>query len=593
MTRYYDDNIIEDIETRLDIVDVISETVNLTRKGNNYWGICPFHAEKTPSFSVSAEKSMFYCFGCHTGGNMFSFVMKRDGVEFKEAVETLAARAGVKIISATRKKDDKKARVLEINKAASEYYMLYLLGDQGKTGREYVDRRKITSQSIKEFQLGLAPEQWDNLEKYLLKKGFTHEDVQSSGLIKRNENRNNYYDIFRHRLMFPILNTSGDIIGFGGRVIDESTPKYLNTAETDLFSKRKNLYGLFQAKEFIRQANEAILVEGYMDCIKLHQADIKNVIASLGTAFTGEQAKLLLRYTENVLILYDGDEAGQRETLKAIEGLSEQGINTFVTSLPNDMDPDDFLNQYGKEEFLDFIKNNRISHIEFKIDRFLHISPELNMQNKVKIINLVKRDIDRLKSEVERDYHIKVLARKLMIEENIIYREYKPQVRYREKEGILRNKTEIIRDNTNYGNYSIEEKILAAILEDLNKLTLIKNSIGLDFFTQTELALLANYYDKLSGDSLKRQKELKIWAIEQNYDGIMARISFLFGENPLNDIEINNFIQGIIRQEEESRWQNMFGELNKLNNYGDFNNLLSFILNLDTFLNNFQEGGKS
>jgi DNA primase len=316
---------------------------------------------------------------------MFSFVMKRDGIEFKEAIQVLAAKAGVKIVTAERKKDDKRAGVLSINKAACEFYQNHLNSESGKTARKYLAQRRINAQSIEEFKLGMAPLEWDGLEKTMARKGLSHEELQLSGLIKRNENRNSYYDIFRNRLMFPIFNPSGDIIGFGGRVLDEAIPKYLNTAETDIFAKRRNLYGLYQGKEHIRQANEAILVEGYMDCIMLHQAGIKNTVASLGTAFTAEQAKLIQRYAENVLILFDGDEAGQRETLKAIEVLSQQGINIFTASLPDEMDPDEFLNKYGKEEFLDYIKNNRKSHIEFKIDRYLRFTPVWICRIKLKL----------------------------------------------------------------------------------------------------------------------------------------------------------------------------------------------------------------
>ena len=216
-------------------------------------------------------------------------------------------------------------------------------------------RRCINAQSIEQFKLGMAPDSWDGLGRNMLKKGFSQTELQLSGLIKRNENRDSYYDIFRNRLIFPIFNPRGDIIGFGGRVLDEAVPKYLNTPETDIFAKRKNLYGLFQGRDIIRQANEAILVEGYLDCIMLHQAGIKNTVASLGTAFTVEQAKLIQRYAERVLILFDGDEAGQRETMKAIEVLSQQGMKIFICSLPDEMDPDEFLNKYGKEEFEDYI----------------------------------------------------------------------------------------------------------------------------------------------------------------------------------------------------------------------------------------------
>lgn len=593
MMSNYDNRVLEDIETRIDILDVISETVNLTRRGNRYWGICPFHAEKTPSFSVSAEKNMFYCFGCHAGGNIFSFIMKRDGVDFREAVQILAERAGIKTVAVSAKRDDKRNRVLKINQAAAEFYKDYLLSKEGNAGQDYFAKRGISPDSIQGFGLGLAPEKWDSLEKHLVKKGFSHNDIVFSGLIKRNEQKNSHYDIFRSRLIFPIFNNWGNIIGFGGRVLDESLPKYLNTAETDLFAKRRNLYGLYQAREHIRQANEAILVEGYMDCIKLHQADIKNTVASLGTAFTADQANLLLKYTENVLILYDGDEAGQRETLKAIEALSGRGANIFTVSLPDRMDPDDFITRFGKEEFLGFIKNNKKSHIEFKMDNYMQSFAELNVQNKVKIIGLMKQDINRSQSELTRDYHIKILARKLMIEENLIRKEYDSSGRHVEKEGILRKKTEIIRDNENYGNYSIEEKILAAILEDLDLLSRIKSSVGRGLFSNPELSLIANHYAGLSGDASQRQNELKLWAIEQRLDGILGRIALLLGKNQLDEFQINSFIQDVKRREKDELWQKVFKKLQEVDIHADFNNLLGFILSFDTFLNNFQEGGKS
>jgi DNA primase len=592
MTRYYNDNVIDDIESRLDIVDVVSETVNLTRKGNRYWGLCPFHGEKTPSFSVSAEKNMFYCFGCHTGGSMFTFVMKRDGVDFKEAIQILAAKAGVKIATAGPRKDDKTAGVFKINRAAGDFYQRYLQSEDGILAREYLTRRCINAQSIEQFKLGMAPDSWDGLGRNLLKKGFSQAELQLSGLIKRNENRDSYYDIFRNRLIFPIFNPRGDIIGFGGRVLDEAVPKYLNTPETDIFAKRKNLYGLFQGRDIIRQSNEAILVEGYLDCIMLHQAGIKNTVASLGTAFTVDQAKLIQRYAESVLILFDGDEAGQRETMKAIEVLSQQGMKIFICSLPDEMDPDEFLNKYGKEEFEDYIKNNRISHIEFKIDRFIRLMPELDLHNKINVVNGVKDDVINLKSELEKDYHIKTLARKLEIEEFIIRQEIKPKGRYSEREGILRNKTEIIRDNKKYANYSIEEKIMASFLAREEHFHKIKDNIGLDFFVQPELQKLAQYYDQLSGDPADRQKQLKTWAAGQGLEETMVKITFALDEEPINEVQLDNFMNDVKRKQNEVFWQNASKKLDSLGN-GDFKTLLSFILDFDTALNNFQEGGKA
>jgi len=318
MAYLEDDQKIRQIQSQLDIVELISESVQLSRKGNNYWGLCPFHGEKTASFSVSRDKQMFYCFGCHIGGNIFTFLMKRDGLEFREALEILAAKAGVDI---SRPRDrgriDQQKAIISINNAAAQFYHQKLLSAQGDDARSYLSKRGITQQTIETYRLGYAEDNWQELTNYLLGRGFNAEAIKSSGLVKRSDNQSRFYDLFRHRIIFPIMLYNQDVIGFGGRSLGDAMPKYLNTPETELFSKRKNLYGLAQAREAIRQNNNAFLVEGYMDCIKLQQTGIMNVVASLGTALTEEQARLLHRYTEKVTILYDGDEAGQNATLRA------------------------------------------------------------------------------------------------------------------------------------------------------------------------------------------------------------------------------------------------------------------------------------
>lgn len=442
----YDNHVIQEIAERLDIVDIVAETVKLTRKGNRYWGLCPFHTEKTPSFSVTSERNMFYCFGCHAGGDIFSFVMKRDGLDFKEALEMLAARAGIKLASGAGSRDqEQRKKVIEVNRAAAEFYHQMLLSRQGGVVQKYLENRGVKQETILAYKLGYAPDQWNRLEEYLLQKGFSQEYVKLSGLIKRNENRNSYYDLFRNRLMFPIFKYNGDILGFGGRVLDDTLPKYINTPETELYSKRQVLYGLYQARQAIRSANGAVLLEGYMDCIKLQQAGINNCVASLGTALTLEQARLLCRYTENVLILYDGDEAGQRETLRAIDILTEEALKVQVVTLPAGKDPDEFLEINGKEEFLQYIQNNKLSHIEFKINRYLKEEKTLNLEAKVKIVNALKKDINNLNSPIEKDYYIKILAQKLLMEPNLIYRELK--VANKRQNPMDRNKTQISRDN--------------------------------------------------------------------------------------------------------------------------------------------------
>jgi len=589
----YDDQVLEEILNRLDIVEIVSESVNLSRKGNRYWGLCPFHQEKTASFCVTPDKNMFYCFGCHAGGDIFSFVMKRDGLEFREAMEYLAGKAGIELVkSRSGKQTDHRKPVIEVNQAAVEFYQQVLAGKLGQEAREYLRRRGLEAATIKKYQLGYAPDGWTRLEEHLLKKGYSQEYLKLSGLIKRSENRNNFYDLLRRRLVFPIMHYNGDIVGLGGRVLDDSLPKYLNTPETELFSKRKVLYGLFQARDSIRQANKAIIVEGYMDCIKLQQLGINNVVATMGTALTSEQARLLQRYCEKVLLLYDGDEAGQRETIRALEILGNEGLKASVVSLPMGEDPDDYIEKYGKEEFLRYIQNNKLSNIEFKINRYLSREKELNLESQIRTINYLRKDIGQLNSELEKDYYIKILARKLKIEENIVYRELKK--RERDISGIKRNKSKIIRDNIKYVNYGINEKILAAMFKKPELFEYIKNRIGLEFLEERDLRALAGIYEKLKdNDSDDHLERLGLLANQQGFGSAFARLALLMEEESLpGEMEIKRFIRQVERKEEEQAWKNQFYRLKDLDSEGNFYSFLKFILNLNSFLNDTQEGGK-
>lgn len=586
----YDNRVSQEISERLDIVDIVGETVKLSRKGNRYWGLCPFHAEKTPSFSVTPERNMFYCFGCHAGGDIFSFVMKRDGLNFREALEMLAARAGVKLVSNSGSREqEQNKKIIEVNQAAAEFYHQLLLSQQGEGARKYLENRGIKAETIIAYKLGYAPKQWNTLEEYLLQKGFSQEYVKLSGLIKRNENRNSYYDLFRKRLMFPIFQYNGDILGFGGRVLDDTLPKYINTPETELYSKRQVLYGLYQARQAIRSTNEAMLLEGYMDCIKLQQAGINNCVASLGTALTSEQARLLCRYTENVLILYDGDEAGQRETLRAIDILAEEALKIRVVTLPEGQDPDDFLEINGKEEFLQYIQNNKLSYIEFKMNRYLKEEKLLNLEAKVRIVNALKNDINNLKSPIEKDYYVKILAQKLLMEPNLIYRELK--VAHRRQNPMDRNKTEISRDNIQYGNYSKDEKILAAMLKDEKTFAVIKNSLGLNFLVRSEYKDILNIYDQLQGNQEEKLMQLSKIMQQEGMAETYARIIFLIEELNIEEATVKEFIHRVQTLKMEARWQKIYQYINFLKVEGDFELLLKFVLNLDSFLNETREGG--
>ena len=346
------DGFIDELRSRTDIVDIISGYMHLSPKGNRYWGLCPFHGEKTPSFSVDRQRQFFYCFGCHKGGNVYHFVMEQEHFEFYEAIEFLAERAGMQVPRA--ESDDRqidktlRSRALEALTAAARFFRDVLNTPEGEKALDYLLGRDIGMRAIRRFGIGYAPDGWDSLYTHLKEKGFTEEEMQTAGLIvKRNEK---YFDMFRARVMFPIFSRSGQVIAFGGRIMGEGQPKYLNSAETPIFNKRRNLYALNFLKGQ-KDIPELLLVEGYVDVVSLASHGIGAAVATLGTAITQDQARIMKNYAGNITICYDGDNAGQNATLRAIEILRAAGIEPKVLPLPGGQDPDDFVRKNGAAEF--------------------------------------------------------------------------------------------------------------------------------------------------------------------------------------------------------------------------------------------------
>lgn len=592
MTKYMDEQNIREIEARLDIVEIISESVQLNRRGNNYWGLCPFHPEKTPSFSVNRNKQMYYCFGCHAGGNIFSYVMKKEGLDFKEALELLAAKAGIEItLPRDRKSLDKRKALIAVNNAATQFYADTLSSEKGRAARAYLEKRGLTQESISIFRLGYATDDWNLVEEYLLKKGFAPEIIQASGLIKRSDNQNRFYDLFRNRIVFPIFMYNQDVVGFGGRSLGEAMPKYLNTAETELFSKRRNLYGLAQGRESIRENNSAFLVEGYMDCIKLHQAGIKNVVASLGTALTEEQASLLHRYTERVVVLYDGDEAGQRETMRAIKVLGAAGLQVEIVSLPPGKDPDEYIESYGKEGFWNYVKNNACSAIEFKLNRYIYATPSLDLQAKIRIIGMLKPDILDLPSALERDFYVKLLARKLEVAENLVGQEFKTAAGHQShKKGFLPGEG----DSASPAKViNLQERVLLAMLRDELIYDRVKQRIGIKFFADPGYRALVARYDGLAGDPSRKMTELSRRAAEWGIEEPWARIALLLeSEQPDYARDAEEFLLRVEQEKALRQWQSYAEEIKNLGDKGSFDSVLSFILQLDKLGIGTREGGR-
>ncbi|MBE5868632.1 MAG: DNA primase [Lachnospiraceae bacterium] len=412
----YPEEIIEEVRMKNDIVDVVSGYVRLQKKGSSHFGLCPFHNEKSPSFSVSGSKQMFYCFGCGAGGNVFTFVMNYENYTFGEAVKLLADRAGVNLpeleySEEMKQKENYRARLLEVNKEAAKYFYYQLRAPQGEGGLRYLEGRGLSGETIKKFGLGYSNKTSSDLTKYLKQKGYEDKLLQDAGLASFDE-RYGMHDKFWNRVMYPIQDINHRVIGFGGRVMGDGTPKYLNSQETQIFDKSRNLYGLNFART--ARAGNIILCEGYMDVIALHQAGFTQAVASLGTAFTAGQANLLRRYTENVLLAYDSDGAGVNAALRAIGILKEVDLTGKVIDMSPYKDPDEFIKNLGKEAFqerIDGAENSFLFEIRILEREYDVKDPE----EKTKFHKEIARRLCGFTVEVERENYLEAIAEKYNI----------------------------------------------------------------------------------------------------------------------------------------------------------------------------------
>ncbi len=414
---YYPDELVEEVREKNDIVDVISGYVRLKKQGNNYFGLCPFHNEKSPSFSVSQNKQMFHCFGCGAGGNVFTFVMQYENYTFPEAIGYLAEKAGVALPEVSydeeaRKKDNRRARILELNKAAAKFYYYMLRSPQGAYGMEYLKNRALSEETINRFGLGCSSKYSDELLKYLRKQGYSDELMREAGLVSFDE-KNGLYDKFWNRVMFPIQDVNHRVIGFGGRVMGDGKPKYLNSPETIVFDKSRNLYGLNHART--SRKNHMILCEGYMDVIAMHQAGFTEAVASLGTAFTSGQASLLKRYAKEVLLTYDSDEAGTKAALRAIPILKEAGLTARVIHLEPYKDPDELIKNLGAEEFqkrIDAAENSFFFEIRVLQKNYRMDDPT----SQTEFYRAIAEKLCGFPEELERENYLTAVAREFMIQ---------------------------------------------------------------------------------------------------------------------------------------------------------------------------------
>ncbi len=452
----YSDEIIEEVRQNNDIVDIISQYVHLTRKGRNYFGLCPFHSEKSPSFSVSPDRQIFHCFGCGVGGNVYTFLMKIEGITFKEALEQLAERANIQLPklenNADTAREELKAKVYKVNEFTAEFYHQNLYKPTAKLGQEYVKKRKMNKETLEAYRIGFSGK-FDELYKALKAQGFGEKEILESGLVNKNDN-GTYIDRYRNRLMFPICDVRGKVIAFGGRILDDSKikdpkfpqPKYINSPENVVYSKGRHLFGLNVAKK--DSAKKLLIVEGYMDVISLHQRGVTNVVGALGTALTEQQGWLLRKSTEQVILGFDADGAGQTAIARSMEILQKMGCDMRVLQIEGAKDPDEYIVKFGEGRFR-LAMDNAISLIEFKVK---NLKKDLNLENtgdKIKFLNEIAKILSKVENTMEREIYIEKIAQGYNISKEAIYAEVNKLIYNNTKEDKVLQSREIkpVREN--------------------------------------------------------------------------------------------------------------------------------------------------
>ena len=562
----YSDELIEEIRTNNDIVDVISKYVTLKRSGRNFFGLCPFHKEKSPSFAVSPDKQIFHCFGGGAGGNVIHFISKIEGLDFKDTLELLANRANIELPTLENSEDDKTARlkskVYEINKIAAEFYHENLYKPTSKMAQEYIKKRKLDNRTLKAFLIGYAGN-FNELYLLLKQKGFTEEEMLASSLVKRTDN-GGYMDSFRKRLMFPIQDVRERVIAFGGRVLDDSKPKYINSPENIVYSKGRNLFGLNVAKK--HDTKRIIIVEGYMDAISLYQRGITNVVASLGTAMTESQGRLLRRHSEQVILGYDADGAGQAAILRGMEILQNLGCDIRVLQIEGAKDPDEYVLKYGPERFQRCVDNS-ISLVEFKVKVLLK---ELNIENtndKIKFLNEIAKILSKITNQIEREIYVDKIAREYKISKEAIYAEINKLI-YKDNQGSKKLEKKVItmelkeesKTNISESTLKKEKLVIYLLINEYSKsYEKIAKLITLnDIQDETNRQILKKMYEEFQKGNINTN-QIVDWFQDEN---IISRITEIMAED-FEITDVNKAIDDLINVYEKQKLVNRRNEILK------------------------------
>lgn len=553
---YYSEDLIEEVRMKNDIVDVISGYVKLQKKGSSYFGLCPFHNEKSPSFSVSRQKQMYYCFGCGAGGNVFTFLMEYENYTFIEAVQFLAERSGVELPKSEYSKEAReraglKAVLLEINKAAAQYFYVQLKSEQGKAGYTYLRERRLSDETIRAFGLGYSNKYSDDLYRYLRSKGYQEDMIRQAGLVSVDE-KHGVYDKFWNRVMFPIMDVNSRVIGFGGRVMGDAKPKYLNSPETPIFDKSRNLYGLNRARS--SRKPYFLLCEGYMDVIAMHQAGFTNAVASLGTALTAGHASLIRRYVQEVYLTYDSDEAGTKAALRGIPILREAGISAKVIRMDPYKDPDEFIKNLGAEEFeqrIEGAKNGFMFSLEI-LEREHHMdSPE----GKTAFFQEAARRLISFQDELERNNYIEAVAKAYRIsEESLKKLVSKTAVREGMAKPVERPKAAAGKPlKKEDGSLTAQKVLLTWMIDDPRLFGIISSHISPGDFTQPQYRTVAELlYEQYRAGSLNPAKIINHFTEEEEHREAAALFNTRIGRLTTPEEKVRAIKDSLLRVKSNS-----------------------------------------
>lgn len=558
------DETLEKIRHHFDIVDVVGQYVQLKKSGRYYFGLCPFHSEKTPSFSVSPDKQIYYCFGCGSGGDVIRFIMNIESLGYREAALYLANEAGIDVSGIDNSKistaeDKEREAIFEVYDLTSKFYHYLLLETEtGRNAFQYLFKRGFTREYIESFNLGFSTSSWDTLKNFLLKRGFSIDLLEKAGLIVKTDDGKSY-DRFRNRVIFPIFDTRGRVIALGGRVLDDSKPKYMNSSETKIFNKSKVLYNLNLAKNEIRKNRQAILFEGYVDVISAWKAGIQNGIASLGTSLTDQQAGIIKRFADQVIICYDSDNAGQKATLRAISVLEKQNIKVKIAVLPKGLDPDDYIVKYGSVSFKNNIIDDAVSVTTFRLN---HLRKDYNLKDELEKLEYVNKSLEiisELDHAIEREHYLKVIAEEFKISNdslkkdlNQIYFEKKDK-KNSSRDKVVTKWNNIINNGNHISNvktlnpayYNAEKSLIYLMMRNSKITKKVEQEIGSEFNVE-DFAVLTAYLFAYYGKGYDSDISHFLATIDdEKYVRLATQIAMSEINEDVSEQELNDYIMQV------------------------------------------------